>query len=1801
MGNGRNLGRPAAALLLVFVGLALSAALANGANVEYVWGGPNTGGAGTPCATTAAGAVDYCTPTNAFVPGIDQATGPTTQRAAGAFELQFTTPIGGFPAYDENISLQSGTSTAAGSYDPVSNQFEAGWQCNTDENKGGIGPLWAITTVSNLAGAPCYAYAKTAYGCTPPPTGCGCTSGTPTTQNYPTERLVCPAPSACAACGPTPPCVMGGGNYGCHAKWTVDMPCRFAAHPLRTDMRWYNQANFGTCGAQTYIQDVVDDWASNALYYGFLNQHPTYSNSGPNCTSSLVDADINGEGAYCVPKTAGFIPDTNYNIDFNFGVGYGRTIDNNFGLAYSPGAIGKWDLGYGDHNVNVGVRKGRPMSYVPDDTAIPFKSYKCRATPQTVWVPATVLTDFNYNYWEIMDFNDQYTTGTAGQWFQNAVGAPLNSASCVNPAFTSTDTNFFQCSSAISDLTTNQTFYAYNGTIVVKPCRWVNQPQTTDIQIYDVNLSADAGTSGGVWRTYPVDWIDDWNAAVMYESVNVDGYGGTGTCPTDMVGRMGDGNNLWCFPGINFTVSKYNTDSNFVITVKIMPNISASGPFSFQISPFYQTGSQNPANYPSMPSNGALFSAYSNNTGLAFANDCTTGGKPFALVDVNQTGGLTGCTRQVDSTFNTARVNCAVASGVTGGTTYTFSLVTAACPTNLTGGGSPFGGSYYTDIDINVVVLAATPPLVGAWPFDGISSWGCNPACTSNAQCKEGDTCKTQGSPTPFRCDSYCGGDTIFPDVNILWPEGGSHYQKTDGNVSVKFTVRDQTGAFTTGGDEVKASLYASLYPGDFNATGLIVKDLNLAQVARYPTVDANCSAPISYATNSNAFFDQNVVCFYDWDPSGLADQNYFIDANVYDKAKNTSQDSTPKEITNEPGLVSGWNFNPDNVTGQYPGQWYQYGSQISPGYDRDVNTTHDFNFGGTCTSYCTLYATSPVEGYDANFTNIYRGDVQDYTASNPPTYFDTRGAQTWSYWLKPWTYDLDANIFALWGTSAFDLSLQHVWKFTYDRTTNTELRGYIASSLSDTENNYITTTNANILTGSWQFITHVFDGSQAAANRLKTYVNGNPVGYTVTGTIPTSMTTTQVGAAVRPLFGNPGRNFAGGDLNAAVDSVSVWDNPLSKKTIRKQAGAVWIKANTAPVVASVKPTGSGDTCSPSSPYTVTWTANDAQLDDLNFSLYYGTDGGTCANNNNLIFTNNPDTNLSCDASGSTCTYTWGCNVSPGDNYYLRVVAGDGFTTGSACSSNTVQRADAIAPDVNILAPEGGSHYQSTDGNISVKFTVRDTTGNGDYLRMSAYASLFASDFNVTGKFGTDVNLAAMARNPAKDYNCTAGTSYTTSSSGYFDQNVVCYYGWNPSGLADQNYFIDLNVYDKLKNVGQDSTPQQPSGTEAGLVSAWNFNKDDSNVLQAADANTTGARNGTLVFGPRWDQNVDVDVNGGYASPVEGADINISGSSSDYVSLGISNYLNRYSNGSAFLWAKVAGNLASTAFLSRGQAAVLGGGWGNGAMGIGNINISGYPALGGYFLVNGVCCSWNGSKVGYADSKWHFLGWTSNADANFTFYFDGRPTVYYSPNYVFRFNTAANDMPTILGKDTYDTNNYPAHGLIDSVSLWNGALTRKQVKQMSGSVLISANDAPTVQFISPTASGQSCTDPGPYNITWTTDDADLDDVNFSLYYGTDASTCTNNNNLIIGNISQTTAGCLAPEDTNCLYAWTCSVTSGNYYLRVDAADKYTTTTACSSNTLNVIPEYDEITMALAALMAAGIFLRVRRKAENDGP
>ena len=1227
---------------LVALALALSAIL-TGHAMELTWGGPNSGGAGTPCATTAGG-VDSCTPIDAYAPGLDQGLGPLTQRAAGAFELEMTEALGLDPSYDENISIETCPSFNAiwscGNGPSKTLAYEVGWQCINDENKSGVGPRWAVNTTANLGGGACIGGAKTAFGaCVPPGQGCGCTSTTPTTS-YLAERLICPNPNTCTACG-TPPPMCPGGIIGCAGKWTTAIPCRFVNHPQRLDVRFYDQSNLGNCGAQPYTLDFIDDWNVNAIYHGLeLTGNNINCVKVENGTRSLVshtsmggmvyagnanngEIDTNGELPYCTPDTA-FILDTNYVIDYNIMSNIHRSIDNNFGLRYSAGAVGKWDSPYGDHNVDAGVRQGKPISYVPNNSTA-FAGNKCFSDPilgGALWEPI----DLNLPRWEIVDFIDSPLSPNG--WF----GTTGNTAGLRNPHWTLTDTNYVGDDGNATTTLAGGTPYA--GRITVKPCRWANHPRTTDIQAEDLNLSADGGTSGGAWRMYPMDWIDDWNAAVLYVSIDVNGANAPATCPSDLVGRAGDGNNMACSPDSNFTFNLTTTDTNthqYLVRLKVMPNVS--GNLGFKIEPHYATSLLQPIRgnlaTPLVP--GPPQVGYTCNDPLIDSPDIPY--KTFALVSAPLLP--TGCSRTYSSApDNTANITCA--GSYTGGTEYDFNLLFAPCNIST---GTLGVATYYADIDFNIA--ATTANITSAWPTDFINQWGCNPACTASGQCSGGNTCFIhQESGYINRCNNYCGTHTTNgPDANLLWPEGGSHYQKTDGNILVKFTVRDTSYApLPASGnfreeDELYASLYASLYAADFNTSGKFAADVNLAQLARNPTNDANCSAPggTSYASEPRYFFDQNVLCFYDWNPAGLADQNYFIDVNVYDKAKNIGQDSTPKQLMGtESGLVSAWNFNKDD-------------SNAIRAWDATSGNKHGELLSGP--RWDTNTPMTPAEYTDLKFDGVDdKVEIADLTSSLSTAF-------TVAYWVRAQSAVYNPMVEKN-GSTNNNFPAPFDFRTAADAFPQDIVLVYGASG------------TANLLTAVDTLPQNTWIHVAGTANTTvggRLYVNGV--------LRASSGNTTMSDEDQKIIFGQRLDNL--GFAHIDLDSVFIWNSVLNKKQIKQQSGSVLISANDAPAVSSVAPTGSGQSCTVPTPYDITWTADDADLDDVNFSIYYGTDASTCANNTNLIIGNISQTTAACNPDDTSCLYSWTCDVTIG-NYYLRVEADDGFTKTNACSPNTL-------------------------------------------------------------------------------------------------------------------------------------------------------------------------------------------------------------------------------------------------------------------------------------------------------------------------------------------------------------------------------------------------------------------------------------------------------------------------------------------------------------------------------------------------
>ena len=104
-----------------------------------------------------------------------------------------------------------------------------------------------------------------------------------------------------------------------------------------------------------------------------------------------------------------------------------------------------------------------------------------------------------------------------------------------------------------------------------------------------------------------------------------------------------------------------------------------------------------------------------------------------------------------------------------------------------------------------------------------------------------------------------------------------------------------------------------------------------------------------------------------------------------------------------------------------------------------------------------------------------------------------------------------------------------------------------IASATNDYCGNRFTTTGFGLTTQVWYHVTMVYDGSQSAANRVKVYKNGVSLGGSITGTIPTSMTSGT--PSYLAIGGQGGGNTA--TLVASYDEVKFFTSALTADEVK--------------------------------------------------------------------------------------------------------------------------------------------------------------------------------------------------------------------------------------------------------------------------------------------------------------------------------------------------------------------------------------------------------------------------------------------------------------------------------------------------------------------------------------------------------------------------------------------------------------------------------------------------------------------------
>ncbi len=163
-------------------------------------------------------------------------------------------------------------------------------------------------------------------------------------------------------------------------------------------------------------------------------------------------------------------------------------------------------------------------------------------------------------------------------------------------------------------------------------------------------------------------------------------------------------------------------------------------------------------------------------------------------------------------------------------------------------------------------------------------------------------------------------------------------------------------------------------------------------------------------------------------------------------------------------------------------------------------NTINNRGYGGTTyngtnSGAAWLTASTCKANGCLNFNtttdNVSAGDLAS---------IDGMTSFTTSFWLDPQTLSTNKMI-----VSKANTSTERVFQIKSDDSTNTELKVMISSSSSDTSN-YCVTSGLGLTATTWQYIAVVYDGNQAAANRVKVFKNGKSITCTVTGTIPTSL-----------------------------------------------------------------------------------------------------------------------------------------------------------------------------------------------------------------------------------------------------------------------------------------------------------------------------------------------------------------------------------------------------------------------------------------------------------------------------------------------------------------------------------------------------------------------------------------------------------------------------------------------------------------------------------------------------------------------
>jgi len=147
-----------------------------------------------------------------------------------------------------------------------------------------------------------------------------------------------------------------------------------------------------------------------------------------------------------------------------------------------------------------------------------------------------------------------------------------------------------------------------------------------------------------------------------------------------------------------------------------------------------------------------------------------------------------------------------------------------------------------------------------------------------------------------------------------------------------------------------------------------------------------------------------------------------------------------------------------------------------------------------------TPTGTTVVNGFFGKARNF--ANNSDSISLGDVAFIDGLTKMSVSFWLYPTTLATTKMII-----SKTNWSNQDSFGIRTSDSASDEIMVFICSALNDAGSNYLQTTNLDLVTNQWTHITVVYDGTLAAASRVAVYKNGSAISGSVTGTLPTSMT----------------------------------------------------------------------------------------------------------------------------------------------------------------------------------------------------------------------------------------------------------------------------------------------------------------------------------------------------------------------------------------------------------------------------------------------------------------------------------------------------------------------------------------------------------------------------------------------------------------------------------------------------------------------------------------------------------------------